>query len=340
MNCILFDDCRSDLLPLTYTKPVGELRVGILTIKEKWEHLSDLSFSYKTVDYLQKKYPIQKAKSNLWINSTVLPNKDLLSTILSLENNQCLKKEGVVIAYKSKNANEYDSHIEYDSDLFQINKTHKIFTLNDKEISADYQLVTSGRESQKISDTNTVIGQGNIFIEPGAIVECSILNAQSGFIYIGKNAEIMEGCLIRGSFAMCNNSVLKMGAKIYGATTLGPFCKVGGEVNNSVFQAYSNKGHDGFLGNSVIGDWCNLGADTNNSNLKNNYAEVKLWNYSDERFEKTGLQFCGLIMGDHSKCGIIQVLLLVFLAIFLVLDSQEISSHLFLGVDPEDILHI
>ena len=304
MNCILFDDCRSDLLPLTYTKPVGELRVGILTIKEKWEHLSDLSFSYKTEDYLQKKYPIQKAKSNLWINSTVLPNKDLLSTILSLENNQCLKKEGVVIAYKSKNANEYDSHIEYDSDLFQINKTHKIFTLNDKEISADYQLVTSGRESQKISDTNTVIGQGNIFIEPGAIVECSILNAQSGFIYIGKNAEIMEGCLIRGSFAMCNNSVLKMGAKIYGATTLGPFCKVGGEVNNSVFQAYSNKGHDGFLGNSVIGDWCNLGADTNNSNLKNNYAEVKLWNYSDERFEKTGLQFCGLIMGDHSKCGI------------------------------------
>ena len=304
MNSILFDDCRSDLLPLTYTKPVCQLRVGILTIKEKWEILSRLSFSFKTEEYLQKKYPLVLSDDNLFINGSILPNKELVDAIEKLEREQSLVKDGVVIAYKSSNENRPEKEVEYQNDIFQLNRCWNIFSLNEAEIESDFQLVTKGKTTQEISKTNTVIGGQNIFIEEGAKVECSILNAQSGFIYIGKNAEIMEGSMVRGSLAMCENSVLKMGAKIYGATTLGPFCKVGGEVNNSVFQGFSNKGHDGFLGNSVIGEWCNLGADTNNSNLKNNYAEVKLWNYSVDRFEKTGLQFCGLIMGDHSKCGI------------------------------------
>jgi UDP-N-acetylglucosamine diphosphorylase/glucosamine-1-phosphate N-acetyltransferase len=304
MNSILFDDCRSDLLPLTYTKPVCQLRVGILTIKEKWEILSGLSFSFKTEDYLQKKYPLVLSNDNLFINGSILPNKELVDAIEKLEREQSLVKDGVVIAYKSSNENRSEKDVEYQNDIFQLNRCWNIFSLNEAEIESDFQLVTKGKTTQEISKTNTVIGGQNIFIEEGAKVECSILNAQSGFIYLGKNAEIMEGSMVRGSLAMCENSVLKMGAKIYGATTLGPFCKVGGEVNNSVFQGFSNKGHDGFLGNSVIGEWCNLGADTNNSNLKNNYAEVKLWNYSVDRFEKTGLQFCGLIMGDHSKCGI------------------------------------
>lgn len=304
MNYILFDDCRSHLLPLTYTKPVCELRVGILTIKQKWEMLSGFSFSYKTEDYLQKKFPLVLSNNNLFINGSVLPNSDLLDAIYELEMGQSLVKNEVLIAYKSTNHIRSEMEIEYKKDILQLNKCWHIFSLNEVEISSDFQLVTKDRESMAISSTNTVVGAENIFIEKGAKVECSILNAQSGFIYIGKNAEIMEGSMIRGSLAMCENSVLKMGSKIYGATTLGPYCKVGGEVNNSVFQGYSNKGHDGFLGNSVIGEWCNLGADTNNSNLKNNYAEVKLWNYSLERFEKTSLQFCGLIMGDHSKCGI------------------------------------
>lgn len=304
MNSILFDDCRSDLLPLTYTKPVCQLRVGILTIKEKWEILSGLSFSFKTEEYLQKKYPLVLSDDNLFINGSILPNKELVDAIEKLEREQSLVNDGVVIAYKSSNENRPEKEVEYQNDIFQLNRCWNIFFLNEAEIESDFQLVTKGKTTQEISKTNTVIGGQNIFIEEGAKVECSILNAQSGFMYIGKNAEIMEGSMVRGSLAMCENSVLKMGAKIYGATTLGPFCKVGGEVNNSVFQGFSNKGHDGFLGNSVIGEWCNLGADTNNSNLKNNYAEVKLWNYSVDRFEKTGLQFCGLIMGDHSKCGI------------------------------------
>lgn len=304
MNSILFDDCRSHLLPLAYTKPVCELRVGILTVKEKWEFLTGLSFSFKTEEYLQKKYPLIIGDENLFINGSVLPNKEIIDAIEKLKIDQCLVKDAVVIAYKSTDENRPENKIEYQDSISQISRCWNIFSLNEAEIESDFQLVTKNRKSQEISKTNTIIGENNIFIEQGAKVECSILNAQSGFIYVGKNAEIMEGSMVRGSLAMCENSVLKMGAKIYGATTLGPFCKVGGEVNNSVFQGFSNKGHDGFLGNSVIGEWCNLGADTNNSNLKNNYAEVKLWNYTIGRFEKTGLQFCGLIMGDHSKCGI------------------------------------
>jgi UDP-N-acetylglucosamine diphosphorylase/glucosamine-1-phosphate N-acetyltransferase len=303
MNVILFDSNRSNFYPLSYTRPISEFRIGILTIKEKWTHYYK-NISTKTEDYLVSKYPIRKQKENLWIDASVLPSKQLKTELDSLRNGEVLESNGKIIAFKNlnysfKNLNKINTSILVNS----IENTWDIFSDNGREIEADFKLLTKARKSQKISDTNTVIGK-HIFIEKGAKISCSILNAENGPIYIGKNTEIMEGAIIRGPFAMGENAVLKMGAKIYGPTTLGPHCKVGGEVNNSVFFGYSSKAHDGFLGNSVIGEWCNLGADTNNSNLKNNYAEVKLWNYEMERFKNTGLQFCGLIMGDHSKCGI------------------------------------
>ena len=303
MNVILFDSNRSNFYPLSYTRPISEFRIGILTIKEKWTHYYK-NISTKTEDYLVSKYPIRKQKENLWIDASVLPSKELKTELDSLRNGEVLESNGKIIAFKNlnysfKNLNKINTSILVNS----IENIWDIFSDNGREIEADFKLLTKSRKSQKISNTNTVIGK-HIFVEKGAKISCSILNAENGSIYIGKNTEIMEGAIIRGPFAMGENAVLKMGSKIYGPTTLGPHCKVGGEVNNSVFFGYSSKAHDGFLGNSVIGEWCNLGADTNNSNLKNNYTEIKLWNYEMERFKKTGLQFCGLIMGDHSKCGI------------------------------------
>ena len=303
MNVILFDSNRENYYPLTYTRPISDFRIGILTIKEKWEKYYK-SVSVQTVDYLSDKFPLKIQKDNLWIDAKVLPSKALMIELASLRSGESLEKEGEVVAFRSaifdlQKINKIDSHAAFNT----VENLWDIFSGNDREIKSDFALLTKRRKSKALNETNTLVGD-KIFIEKGAKVSCSILNAENGPIYIGKNAEIMEGSIIRGPFAMCENSVLKMGAKIYGATTLGPYCKVGGEVNNSVFFGYSSKAHDGFLGNAVIGEWCNLGADTNNSNLKNNYAEVKLWNYEIERFKKTGLQFCGLIMGDHSKCGI------------------------------------
>jgi len=303
MNVILFDSNRENYYPLTYTRPVSDFRIGILTIKVKWEKYYK-SVSIQTVDYLSAKFPLKIQKDNLWIDAKVLPSKALMIELASLRSGEALEKEGEVVAFRSaifdlQKINKIDSHAAFNT----VENLWDIFSGNDREIKSDFALLTKRRKSKALNETNTLVGD-KIFIEKGAKVSCSILNAENGPIYIGKNAEIMEGSIIRGPFAMCENSVLKMGAKIYGATTLGPYCKVGGEVNNSVFFGYSSKAHDGFLGNAVIGEWCNLGADTNNSNLKNNYAEVKLWNYETERFKKTGLQFCGLIMGDHSKCGI------------------------------------
>lgn len=303
MNYILFDDFRGNLLPLTYTRPVSEIRIGILTITEKWEHFLNTKCSFYTEDYLQQKFSLITKEDNLWINGSICPNINLVNAIKSLADNQCLKQNETLIAYRSKESIPSDV-IAYEGDFIQVSQLWQIFEYNDDCIQSDFKLLTDGRISQLISETNAYTKPENIFIEEGAKVEHAILNASTGPIYVGKNAEIMEGSIVRGPLAMCENSVLKMGAKIYGATTLGPYCKVGGEVNNSVLLGYSNKGHDGFLGNSVLGEWCNIGADTNNSNLKNNYAEVKLWNYPAERFVNTGLQFCGLIMGDHSKCGI------------------------------------
>jgi len=308
MNVILFDDDRENLYPLSLTRPISDFRIGISTIKEKWEfYYNDVSV--KTDDYLSEKFPIKKKKDNLWINASVLPNKDLVTEINSLRKGELLKKGKMVIAIHNHifSTSKLDG-IKSHSIFNQITDLCDIFSLNGEEIQNDFDRMITNKSNQfskkQIEETNIKIGNNPVFIEKGAKVNHSILNTTDGPIYIGKDAEIMEGSMVRGPFAMCNNSVLKMGSKIYGPTTLGPFCKVGGEVNNSIFFGYSSKAHDGFLGNSVIGEWCNLGADTNNSNLKNNYEEVKVWNYKTENFKNTGLQFCGLIMADHSKCGI------------------------------------
>ncbi len=313
MNIILFDDMgRINLLPLCYTRPCGNLRLGILTLDEKWKLLAKASVSFLSQDYLSLKFPVNFTKDNFYINGRVIANPTLIKEIQNLSNGEGItgKDENEIIAFRSSKAfldnSEFLSELEFtkcSSEFTMVNYSYDLFTLNDQEIRSDFKLLTKNKKSQALSATNTLIGD-DVFVEEGAYVEASTLNSKEGPIYIGKNAQILEGNLIRGPLALCDHATLKMGAKIYGATTIGPYCKIGGEVSNVIFQSYSNKGHDGFLGNSVIGEWCNLGADTNSSNLKNNYAPVKLWNYETKRFTNTGKQFCGLIMGDHSKCGI------------------------------------
>ncbi|MBN2519110.1 MAG: GlmU family protein [Bacteroidales bacterium] len=314
MNFILFDDISwENLLPLTFTRPVCEIRTGILTIKEKWQYLLKDKITCLTQEYLRPKFKLKKENDNILINGSVIPNYNLLKEILSLETGLYLIKENFVIAARLnlKDIEEFAPEViknarvkECKSEFFKLSNLWDIFKNNGVEIENDFKLLTSGRRSARISDTNKITDKGNVFIEEDVLMECVTLNASKGSIYIGKNTEIMEGVLIRGPFALCDHSVIKMSAKIYGPTTIGPYSKVGGEINNSVILGYSNKAHDGFLGNSVIGEWCNLGAGTNNSNLKNTYGEVKIWNYHKEKFINTGLQFCGLFMGDHSKCGI------------------------------------
>ncbi|MDO9188029.1 MAG: GlmU family protein [Bacteroidia bacterium] len=314
MNYILFDDnTRNNLLPLTLTRPVADIRIGILTIREKWERVLGAKTSSKTQDYLSKKYPAEFAidTDNVWINGSYCPNEKLIEEIKSLKPMEALFDAATVIAANSGDIKSFDftSLLEFTryqshAKVLRIENTWDIFSKNGDAINADFALLTAGRKSIALSATNRVIGLENIFVEEGAKVECAILNASTGPIYIGKDSEIMEGSVVRGPFALCEHSTLKLSAKIYGPTTIGPHCKVGGEINNSVIFGYSNKAHDGFLGNAVLGEWCNIGADTNNSNLKNNYSEVKLWNYEKEDFVNTGLTFCGLIMADHSKCGI------------------------------------
>ena len=310
MNYILFDGpFRNNLLPFTFTRPVADIRVGILTIREKWENYLGYTTTTITEDYLSEKYPMVEMDDNVLINASFLPNAELVELVKNLEENQAIFKGEDIIAFYSKDAQEdidFDAFeaIEYEDDTIKIEHTWDIFSKNGQAIEEDFELLTKGRRSQPIPSSNNVISSQNIFIEEGAKLEFTTLNASTGPIYIGKDAEVMEGSVIRGPFALCEHSTVKLSAKIYGPTTVGPHSKVGGEVNNSVIFGYSNKGHDGFLGNSVLGEWCNLGADTNNSNLKNNYAEVRLWDYNSESFARTGLQFCGLMMGDHSKCGI------------------------------------
>lgn len=314
MNFILFDDStRNNLLPLTFTRPVADIRIGILTIREKWEKMLNVKISTQTQDYLSKKYPTEFAidTDNVWINGAYCPNAKLIEEINSLKPLEALFDSTTVVAANSGDIKKFEiasvgDFIKYESHAkaMCVENPWDIFSKNGEAINADFELLTASRKSLALSATNQVIGVENIFVEEGAKVECAILNASTGPIYIGKDAEIMEGSIIRGPFALCEHSTLKLATKIYGPSTIGPHCKVGGEINNSVIFGYSNKAHDGFLGNSVLGEWCNIGADTNNSNLKNNYAEVKLWNYEKECFVNTGLTFCGLIMGDHSKCGI------------------------------------
>lgn len=310
MNYILFDgDVRNALLPFTYTRPVADIRVGILTIREKWEQRLGLTTTTLTEDYLEAKYPMVEMDQNILINASFIPNDALVKMVLKLTVNQAIFKGDDVIAFYTSNTQEevdFSSYkqIEFEKELLQIKNTWDIFSLNDAAIRQDFDFLTKDKTSLPIPKSVHAINKSQIFIEEGAQVTFASLNASTGPIYIGKDAEVMEGSVIRGPFALCEHSSVKMGAKMYGATTIGPHSKVAGEINNSVIFGFSNKGHEGFLGNSVLGEWCNIGADSNNSNLKNNYAEVKIWSYETERFAKTGLQFCGLIMGDHSKCGI------------------------------------
>lgn len=310
MNVIFFDGVEAEnLRPLTLNKPLAELRMGIFTFKERWEKLIPGNYSYLTADYLSGKYSLQTEKINLFLNPAYFPNGLLTTSILRLKDGESIWQNGSLIAGKFsledfQKSEKQEKRFEFEGGIIRIRHLWDLFTFNPYALKVDFDKLVKGRVSQKISPTNGVFNARNIFLEEGAEVEYSILNAKEGPIYIGKNAEVMEGCMIRGSMALCEGAKLSMGTKIYSGTTVGPHCKVGGEVNNSILMGYSNKGHDGFLGNSVIGEWCNLGANTNNSNLKNNYSEIKIWNYPTKSYLDTGLQFCGLMMGDFSKSAI------------------------------------
>lgn len=312
MNYILFDDnSRNTLLPLTFMRPVADIRLGILTIREKWEHHLKVKTSTLTEGYLSEKYPIIRGDENILINGSVSPSPELVKKVQELKPKEILVGDDYIIAMRLSNdefdmLDEIDATKEINTDInhFKLNHPWEIFQYNSEAIIMDYIRLTKNRTSEPISSTNNVLGRENIFIEKGAKLEFVTLNATEGPIYIGKDAEIMENSVIRGPFALCEQATVKMSAKIYGPTTIGPASKVGGEISNSVIFGYSNKAHDGFLGNSVIAEWCNLGSDTNTSNLKNTYESVRIWSYSQKSFIDTGLTFCGLIMGDHSKCGI------------------------------------
>ncbi|MEZ0128954.1 putative sugar nucleotidyl transferase [Flavobacterium sp. LBUM151] len=307
MNYILFDGpVRNALLPFTFTRPVADILIGIMTIRQKWESRLGSTITTITEEYLSAKFPMVEMEENVMINAAYLPNDTLAEMVSDLKENQAIFKGDDVIAFfttENQEEVDFDSYeiIQYNEDCLTVEHTWDIFSKNDAAIRADFDYLTEDRKSQPIPKSVNVIAPENIFIEEGAKLEFVTLNASNGPIYIGKNTEIMEGTVIRGPFALCENAQVKLNAKVYGATTVGPGSRIGGEVKNSVLFANSNKGHDGFLGDSVLGEWCNIGADSNNSNLKNNYEEVKLWSYETENFAKTGLQFCGLMMGDHSK---------------------------------------
>lgn len=295
------------MLPLTYTRPVADLRVGVLKIREKWEkELGAQTSSFRTADYLSALFQTPSTKC-LTIGGGVLPTRKLVEVLSNLKENEVLTSQGNVVAgffAPDETIEVGDRDIRELSEIQEILYPWDIFRQNGEEIRRDFQLLSQGNTSEKLDDPHTRLYGESIFLEAGATVKAAILNTESGPIYLGKNSEVQEGAMIRGPFSLGEGSVVNMGAKIRGDTTVGPYSKVGGEVSNSVIQGYSNKGHDGFLGNAVLGEWCNLGADSNNSNLKNNYENVKMWDYEAGRFTDTGLQFCGLIMGDHSKCGI------------------------------------
>ena len=310
MNYILFDGpARNALLPFTFTRPVADILTGIMTIRQKWEMRLGSTTTTLTEEYLSAKFPMVELEENVMINASFLPNNTLAEMVSVLGPNQAIFKGDEVIAFYTNEEQEevdFDTYeiIEYEGDCITIKNTWDIFSKNNLAIQEDFNYLTEDRKSQPIPKSVNVIAPENVFIEEGAKLEFVTLNASTGPIYIGKDTEIMEGSMIRGPFALCDNASVKMGSKVYGATTVGPYSRIGGEVKNTVIFAHSNKGHEGYLGDSVIGEWCNMGADTNNSNLKNNYEDVKLWSCETDGFAKTGLQFCGLMMGDHSKCGI------------------------------------
>lgn len=309
---LVFSDAQywEDFLPLTFTRPIAEMRCGILTFSERWKKLLTIDeVSYLTEDFLQEKFQKPEKRESLFLVPNFLPTPDVLQQIKNLRKGEALVYQDELLAAKVHMENFTLSQIEKMTDitdeLLFFKQPTDLFSYNHTAIDFDFELLTEGRNTQPLSPTNGFLGNPeDLFIEEGAQIEFSTLNTRMGKIYIGKNAEIMEGCHLRGPIALCEDSKFNLGARIYGATTVGPHSKVGGEVNNVVIFGYSNKGHDGFIGNSVIGEWCNLGADTNSSNLKNNYATVKLWNYKSKKFTDTGLQFAGVIMGDHAKTAI------------------------------------
>jgi len=309
-HIVLFDGpSREDLLPLTFTRPVCDLRIGILTIKEKWERHFSGEVLVLTQDYLMPKFGSEIPKDPcLYVDGSVLPTATFIHTLYDLTEGQCITSAGQVIAFRGTQENLKEGGLdrfeknEVDAGLIvEINNAGDIFALNGLAIAQDIQLFL--HLDAELDDTNVVYGE-ELYMEEGAKISASIINTDTGPVYIGKNAEVMEGCIIRGPFVLGEGATLKMGTKIYGPTTVGPYCKVGGELDNVVMHSYSNKGHDGFLGNSVLGAWCNLGADTNTSNLKNNYGNVKVWSYRHKKLVDTGKMFHGLVMGDHSKCSI------------------------------------
>nr|WP_314495237.1 GlmU family protein [uncultured Chryseobacterium sp.] len=309
---LVFSDAQywEDFLPLTFTRPVAEMRCGILTFSERWQKiLENKQISFFTENYLQGKFKTPEDVESLFLVTNFLPTEKVIQQIQDLKLGEALVYEDELIAAKINmkgfSLNQIEKMTDIKEELIFFEKATDLFTYNEKAINFDFELMTKGKTSQTLSPTNGFLGDPqDLFIEEGAQIEFSTLNTKTGKIYIGKNAEVMEGCNLRGPIVLCEESKFNLGSKIYGATTIGPYSKVGGEVNNIVIFGYSNKGHDGFVGNSVIGEWCNLGADTNSSNLKNNYANVKLWSYRTKHFEDTGLQFAGLIMGDHSKTAI------------------------------------
>lgn len=312
MGIILFDDAaQQTLLPLTFTRPVADLRIGILTIAEKWQKYTQQETSFLTAVYLQAKFPLKTSYQNLLINGSVCPDEALLEAVNNLQEGEALKQNDFLIAAKvlAVDVGTYETaiasfkHINYTSNFVRVIYPEDIFLKNDQELRKDFALLTKGKTSAPISSTNTILGN-DFFAEEGAVADCATFNTRLGPVYLSKNSEVFEGANIRGSFSLGECSQVKMGAKIYTGTTVGPHCTVGGEIKNSVIWGYSSKGHEGYLGNSILGEWCNIGADSNNSNLKNTYAEVKLWNYATQKLRGTGLQFCGLIMADHAKCGI------------------------------------
>ena len=310
MNIILFDDpeIKISLLPFTYTRPIAAIRTGILTIAEKWEKYVGHPCYFSTSETLVKKYPTHFEEDNLWINGAICPDPDFFNAIRNLKLGEGLRKGTKVLAYRTRE-HELPEIItsveEYTAPFTFVDQVWKIFQYNDTQLRSDFDLLTNGRKSQPIEDIHTrTYHSENIFLEEGVQLFATILNATNGPIYLGKNSQVQDGAIVKGAFALGENSIVNVGAKIRGDVSIGPECKVGGEVSTSVIFGYSNKAHDGFLGCSVLGEWCNMGADSNTSNLKNNYDNVKLWNYAKKGFMDTGLTFCGLMMGDHSKCGI------------------------------------
>ncbi|MDI9357037.1 MAG: putative sugar nucleotidyl transferase [Chitinophagaceae bacterium] len=315
MHIILLDNpiTKKNLLPLTYIRPVSNIRCGIFTIHEKWKKYTNTTVSILTEEYLHTKFPPQYSQKNIYVDSSTIPNKKLVDAVCNLKNNEGLFFENTLIAFSLDTHLTYSEAIRFNTakkTIFthsykSIQKVWNIFEFNAEEIQNDFSLVTHKRNSYLISDPfSHVYASKNIFIEENVSIKSAILNAETGPIYIGANTEVGEGTIIRGPVALCENVTTNMGTKLRPNTTIGPFSKVGGEISSSVLFGYSNKAHDGFLGNSVIAEWCNLGANTNTSNLKNNYKNVSMWNYETKSLEETAVLFCGIIMGDYSRSSI------------------------------------